>query len=236
MFASSDAAALYPNVNNMGLPAVTRFLKEHPSRLGIRTDCVMEAIDKAFTKTRVSIPMTQPLYLYAPRNRGNAMGPNHACDYVDVFVSELDRQLMSCPVPLLSSLLPRLLQGQYTSWTGRRDSTDTWTGRGDSTDTWIGRGDSTDNWTGRGDSTNTWTVHGSVMMDLPSFSTANTSNLSRTTSSRSTRLTSSGLFPTGKRQPTWRLSFLERWKDHHRCVQQTPFLFTTIQLPLASRV
>ena len=166
----------------MGLPAVTRFLKEHPSRLGIRTDCVMEAIDKAFTKTRVSIPMTQPLYLYAPRNRGNAMGPNHACDYVDVFVSELDRQLMSCPVPLLSSLLPRLLQGQYTSWTGRRDSTDTWTGRGDSTDTWIGRGDSTDNWTGRGDSTNTWTVHGSVMMDLPSFSTANTSNLSRTTS------------------------------------------------------
>ena len=198
---------------------MTRFLKEHPSRLGIRTDCVMEAIDKAFTKTRVSIPMTQPLYLYAPRNRGNAMGPNHACDYVDVFVSELDRQLMSCPVPLLSSLLPRLLQGQYTSWTGRRDSTDTWTGRGDSTDTWIGRGDSTDNWTGRGDSTNTWTVHGSVMMDLPSFSTANTSNLSR----------ENGNLP-------GRLSFLERWKDHHRCVQQTPFLFTTIQLPLASRV
>ena len=44
------------------------------------------------------------------------MGPNHACDYVDVFMSELDRKLEStCPVPLLSSLLPRHLQEQYRS-------------------------------------------------------------------------------------------------------------------------
>ena len=42
------------------------------------------------------------------------MGPNHACDYVDVFMSEKDRKLVStCPVPLLSSLLPHHLQEQY---------------------------------------------------------------------------------------------------------------------------
>ena len=37
-------------------------------------------------------------------------------NYVDVFMSELDRKLVStCPVPLLSSLLPRHLQEQYRS-------------------------------------------------------------------------------------------------------------------------
>ena len=43
-----------------------------------------------------------------------AMGPNHTCDYVDVFMPELDRKLVStCPVPLLSLLLLHHLQEQY---------------------------------------------------------------------------------------------------------------------------
>ena len=52
------------------------------------------------------------------------MGPNHACDYVDMFLSELDRKLVStCPVPLLSSLLPHHLQEQYRylDWSWFRD-------------------------------------------------------------------------------------------------------------------
>ena len=76
--------------------------------------------------------MTQPLYLYAPPNRGSAMGPNHACDYVAVFVSELDWKLMStCPVPLLLSLLPRLLQGQYRylDWSRGQYRYPDWSGR-----------------------------------------------------------------------------------------------------------
>ena len=49
-FAACDIVALYPNVNNnMGLPDVTSLLKEHPSHLGIRTDCVMEVLDIALT-------------------------------------------------------------------------------------------------------------------------------------------------------------------------------------------
>ena len=52
------------------------------------------------------------------------MGPSHACDYVDVFMSELDKKLMSkCPVLLLLSLVPRHLQEQYRylDWSRFRD-------------------------------------------------------------------------------------------------------------------
>ncbi|WP_419629348.1 hypothetical protein, partial [Thiolapillus sp.] len=52
------------------------------------------------------------------------MGPSHACDYVDIFMSELDKKLVStCPVPLLSSLVPHHLQEQYRylDWSRFRD-------------------------------------------------------------------------------------------------------------------
>ena len=52
------------------------------------------------------------------------MGPNHACDYVDVLMSELDRKLVSTsPVPQLSPLLPCHLQEQYRylDWSRFRD-------------------------------------------------------------------------------------------------------------------
>jgi len=165
-FAACDVVALYPNVNNMELPAVTSPLKEHPSRLGIRTDCVIEALDIALTNN-TCVYTDETTSIYVRPNRGTAMGPNHACNYVDVFMSELDRKLMStCPVPLPSSLLPCHLQKQYR------------------------------------------------YLDWSRFQTANTSNHSQTihrpftdhsqtASSHSTRLTSSGLFLMGKRQPTW---------------------------------
>ena len=112
-FAACDVVELYPNVNNMGLPAVISPLKEHPSRLGIRTDCVIEALDKALTNN-TCVYTDETTSIYVRPNRGTAMGPNHACNYVDVFMSELDRKLVStCPVPLLSSLLPCHLQEQY---------------------------------------------------------------------------------------------------------------------------
>ena len=39
---------------------------------------------------------------FARPNHGTVVGPCHACDYVDIFMDELDRELVSrCPVPLL---------------------------------------------------------------------------------------------------------------------------------------
>ena len=97
----------------MRLPAVASLLREHPSQLGIRTDCVLEALDIALTNNTCAYS-NESISTFARPNRGTAMGPSHACDYVDVFMSELDKKLVStCPVPLLSSLVPRHLQEQY---------------------------------------------------------------------------------------------------------------------------
>ena len=83
----------------------------------------MEALDIALTYN-TCVYTDNKTSTYARPNRGTVMGPNHACDYVDVFVSELDRKLVStCLVPLLSSLLPRHLQEQYRyrDWSRFRD-------------------------------------------------------------------------------------------------------------------
>ena len=61
--AACGLVVLYPNVNNnMGLPAVTSPLKEHPSCLGICTDCIMEALDKAL-RNNVCLHRWNNLYL-----------------------------------------------------------------------------------------------------------------------------------------------------------------------------
>ena len=53
-----------------------------------------------------------------------SMGPCHACDYVDVFMGELGRELASrCPVPLLSSIVPPQCREElvYLDWSRLRD-------------------------------------------------------------------------------------------------------------------
>ena len=95
-----------------------------------------------------------------------AMGPNHTCDYVDVFMPELDRKLVStCPVPLFSLQLLCHLQEQYRylDWS--------------------------------------WFHDGGFVILLESEHLQ--SNHSWAASCRFTCLTSSVLFPAGKRQPTW---------------------------------
>lgn len=52
------------------------------------------------------------------------MGPSHACEYVDIFMSELDEKLVrECPVPLLSSTLPQQVRDKhsYLDWSRFRD-------------------------------------------------------------------------------------------------------------------
>ena len=83
----------------MGLPAVDSLLKEQPSQLGTRTDCVLEALDIALTNSACEYSDRTTSTCARP-NGGTAIGPSHSCDYVEVYMSELDRKLVStCPVP-----------------------------------------------------------------------------------------------------------------------------------------
>ena len=57
--------------------------------------------------------------LFAKPNHGSAMGPCHACDYVDIVMGELDRELVShCLVPLLLSRAPPRCKEElmYLAW------------------------------------------------------------------------------------------------------------------------
>ena len=120
-----DVAKLYPSVNNsMGVPAVKKLLQQFPSPYTPLVDCVIEALQIClncnickFTtgdgKTHLRMP-----------NRGTAMGPCHACDYVDVFMGELDKKTVSSsPVPLITSLLPLNAREQNADldWSRFRD-------------------------------------------------------------------------------------------------------------------
>ena len=63
--------------------------------------------------------------LFAKPNHGSAMGPCHPCDYVDIVMGELDRELVShCLVPLLSSRAPPLCKEEfmYLDWSRFRDN------------------------------------------------------------------------------------------------------------------
>ena len=63
--------------------------------------------------------------LFAKPNHGSAMGPCHACDYVDIFMGELDRELVPyCPVTLLPSRALPLCKNElmYLDWSRFRDN------------------------------------------------------------------------------------------------------------------
>ena len=125
VIATCDVVKLYPSVNNaMGVPAIRKMLNNFPSPYTPLVDCIIEALQICldcnickFTtgdgKTHLRIP-----------NRGTAMGPCHACDYVDVFMGELDRKVVELsPVPTLSTLLPPQIQreNEDLDWSRFRD-------------------------------------------------------------------------------------------------------------------
>lgn len=107
ILAVCDVVALYPSVdNNMGVPAMRRMLQKHPPPLETSTECVIEALEIALNNNSCAYTDKQGETVFATPNRGTAMGPCHAPDYVDVFMGELDEKLVeSCPVPLVSSLV-----------------------------------------------------------------------------------------------------------------------------------
>ena len=103
-----DVVSLYPNVNNdMGVPATAKLLSRHPSTLQLPTECVLQALDITLNNNYTQFTGGDQKTIYAKPIKGTAMGPSHACDYVDIFMSELDSELVSsAPVALLSSLGP----------------------------------------------------------------------------------------------------------------------------------
>ena len=122
--ATCDVISLYPNVNNdIGIPSVKHMLNKFPSPHNIDTKCITEALSIALDNNVCKYTDGQ-IITYARPNQGTAMGPNHACDYVDVFMSELDDKLvLECPVPLLSSLMPENVREKHKSldWSRFRD-------------------------------------------------------------------------------------------------------------------
>lgn len=124
VFAACDVVNLYPNVNNnMGVPATKSMLDQFPSPLDIPTSCVLDALSLCLDNN-ACVYKSETETIYAKPNQGTAMGPSHACDYVDVFMSRLDEELVaSSPVPLLSSTLPLHLQNSLKNldWSRFRD-------------------------------------------------------------------------------------------------------------------
>ena len=106
-FAVCDVVSLYPNVNNnMGIPATEELLLEHPTPLTVPTNCIMEALSISLDNNAAQFTDANST-IYAKPNHGIAMGPPHACDFVDIFMGKLDEKLVEeCPIPLLSDLSP----------------------------------------------------------------------------------------------------------------------------------
>ena len=98
--------------------------REHPSPLKLPTLCIMEALQIVLDNNVCQYTDGDNKTIYASPNHGTAMGPAHSCDYVDVFMGELDVKLVdSSPVPLISSLLPVEAQQEARSldWSRFRD-------------------------------------------------------------------------------------------------------------------
>jgi len=101
-----DVRELYPSVDNeMGIPAVRTLLEKFPNPDGISTDCIIEALKLCLTLNVCSYTPGEGDTILAKPCQGIAMGPAHACDFVDIFMNDLDEKLVATsPVPLLTSL------------------------------------------------------------------------------------------------------------------------------------
>ena len=104
--------------NELGVPATEELLKENlnpefPSR------CILGALDITLRGSACQYTDGDGRTLFAKPNHGTAMGPCHACYYVDIFMGEPDRELVShCPIPFLSSRAPPQCKEElmYLDW------------------------------------------------------------------------------------------------------------------------
>ena len=118
-----DVVSLFPNVNNeMGVPATEALLRDYPNPDNIPIDCVLEALQIVLNNNYCSYTDSFGCTVFARPNRGTAMGPSHSCDYVDVFMGELDKKLtQTIRIPMLSSLSTLQDQDKTLDWNRYRD-------------------------------------------------------------------------------------------------------------------
>ena len=105
---AADIQKLYPSVdNNMGIPAVKRLLESNPNPDGLSTDLITEALTICLEKN-----FCEFCGEHFKGNSGVHMGPCHACEYADIFVGELDEQIVE-----------KLAENniEHTQWTIFRD-------------------------------------------------------------------------------------------------------------------
>eukprot|EP00745_Piridium_sociabile_P040591 TRINITY_DN78416_c0_g1_i1.p1 TRINITY_DN78416_c0_g1~~TRINITY_DN78416_c0_g1_i1.p1 ORF type:complete len:230 (-),score=3.39 TRINITY_DN78416_c0_g1_i1:34-723(-) len=109
----------------MGIPATDRMLTLFPPTIvNASKDCILEALKICLNNNICKYTDSQNNIILASPNHGTAMGPSHSCDYVDVYMGELDSKLVeTCPVPLISSRLPQQDQEQLKNlnWSRFRD-------------------------------------------------------------------------------------------------------------------
>eukprot|EP00745_Piridium_sociabile_P017617 TRINITY_DN263_c0_g1_i8.p1 TRINITY_DN263_c0_g1~~TRINITY_DN263_c0_g1_i8.p1 ORF type:complete len:903 (+),score=84.50 TRINITY_DN263_c0_g1_i8:125-2833(+) len=124
-FAVCDVVSLFPNVDNdIGIPATAKKLKTNPGSMNVPPECILEALQIALDYNCSKYIDGKSNIIYARPNHGTAMGPCHSCDFVDLYMGELDELLINkCPVPLLSSLTPDNTQKDltYLDWSRYRD-------------------------------------------------------------------------------------------------------------------
>ena len=86
-------------------------LKQHPGKLDIKRDCILEALDISLNLNCSKYEDSKGDTIFARPIHGTAMGPCHSCDFVDIYMGELDKKLAEkCPVPLLTSILSNKTQ------------------------------------------------------------------------------------------------------------------------------
>ena len=89
----------------MGVPATRRLLEKYPNPNGIPTPCIIEALQLCLEHNVCTYTFGNGSTTIAKPCQGVALGPCHACDYVDIFMHTIDKKLVeTSPVPLLSSL------------------------------------------------------------------------------------------------------------------------------------
>ena len=82
-----DVAKLYPSVDNdMGMEAVENNLERYPNPDGLPKEFIIELGTICVEENSCEFKER----FYCP-NTGTATGPPHACDYVDIFMGELDK-------------------------------------------------------------------------------------------------------------------------------------------------
>ena len=85
-----DVVKLYPSCDNqMALDALSDWLQDHPNPDGLPTELILD-----LGKICCEENACEFLGRFFSQIRGTSTGPPHACDFVDIFMGELDKRIV----------------------------------------------------------------------------------------------------------------------------------------------